>query len=211
MMTLQPTAKYATFLFLLFSTSLLLLLFSIILLPPLAFVYAHSLLCASFSLAILHSVSITLFACILLWTSKLWKCAQLPTTNINYFQRYPIFFILERLVRCIHFLPCPLFFNQHMILEINMAHHYKFMCPLYNHMEALNIIIMKNVANFIFQLCHICNLLTLAILTPPCSLCTPSVDYAHLSTNCDNTSIDYIDFFVNCANNYNDCANIPDD
>ncbi len=42
MTTLQPIAKYSTFLSLLFSTPLLLLFFSTILLPPLAFVCAHS-------------------------------------------------------------------------------------------------------------------------------------------------------------------------
>jgi hypothetical protein len=35
-----------------------------------------------------------------------------------------------------------------MIFEINMAHHYKFMCPLYNHVEALNIIIMNERCKF---------------------------------------------------------------
>jgi hypothetical protein len=30
-----------------------------------------------------------------------------------------------------------------MILEINTAHHYKFMCPLYNQVEAFNIINMN--------------------------------------------------------------------
>jgi hypothetical protein len=32
------------------------------------------------------SFSIALFALILLWTPKLWKHAQLPTTNANYFR-----------------------------------------------------------------------------------------------------------------------------
>jgi hypothetical protein len=36
-----------------------------------------------------------------------------------------------------------LYFNWRMILEINTTYHYKFICPLYNHVEALNIIIMN--------------------------------------------------------------------
>jgi hypothetical protein len=40
--TLQLTAEYSTLLFLLFSTPLLLMLFSIIPFPPPTFVYAHS-------------------------------------------------------------------------------------------------------------------------------------------------------------------------
>jgi len=45
-----------------------------------------SLFYASFSLAICCSFSIALSALILLRTPKLWKCAQLLTTNANYFQ-----------------------------------------------------------------------------------------------------------------------------
>jgi hypothetical protein len=44
---------------------------------------------ASFSLAICCSFSIAL---ILLRIPKLWKCAQLPATNANYFQQLPHFF-----------------------------------------------------------------------------------------------------------------------
>jgi hypothetical protein len=46
-----------------------------------------SLFCASFSLAIRYSFSITLSAFKLLWIPKLQKCAQLLATNTN----YPIF------------------------------------------------------------------------------------------------------------------------
>ncbi len=42
MMTLQPIAKYLTFIFLLFSTPLLLLMFSTIPLPPPTFICTHS-------------------------------------------------------------------------------------------------------------------------------------------------------------------------
>jgi hypothetical protein len=75
-----------------------------------------------------------------------------------------------------------------------------------------------NTTNFIFQLLHIFNLLTLVVLIPLHSPCTPFVDCAHLSTNCvnsytncDNTFVDYINFFIDCANKSNDCANTLDD
>jgi hypothetical protein len=64
-----------------------------------------------------------------------------------------------------------------------------------------------NVANFIFQLLHIHNLPTLYVLTPFCLPCTPFVDYAHLTTKCENTYGDCIDFFVNCANTHDDQTN----
>jgi len=35
-----------------------------------------------------------------------------------------------------------------MILKINTTHHYKFMCPLYSHMESLSIIIMSERRRF---------------------------------------------------------------
>jgi hypothetical protein len=35
-------------------------------------------------------------------------------------------------------------FYERMILEINITHHYKFMCPLYSHVEAFNIINMND-------------------------------------------------------------------
>jgi hypothetical protein len=68
-----------------------------------------------------------------------------------------------------------------------------------------------NIANFIFQLLHICNLLTLFVLTPFCSPYTPSNDYAHLFADYENTFGDYMDFFADCAHNYDNCANAPDD
>ncbi len=40
---------------------------------------------------------------------------------------------------------------------------------------------------------------------------TPSADYAHLSTNYDNTYSDCIDFFVDYVHNSNDCVNTPND
>ncbi len=55
-------------------------------------------------------------------------------------------------------------------------------------------LLWMNVINFIFQLLHIHNLLTLVVLTPPCSPCTPFVDCAHLSANYDNAYADCIDF-----------------
>jgi hypothetical protein len=68
-----------------------------------------------------------------------------------------------------------------------------------------------NVANFIFQLLHICNRPTLNVPTPLHSPCTPSIDYAHLSTNYENTFGNYTNFSIDYAHNFDDCANIPDD
>jgi hypothetical protein len=41
--------------------------------------------------------------------------------------------------------------------------------------------------------------------------CAPSADYAHLSTNYENTYGDYIDFSIDCAHNFDDCANTPNE
>jgi hypothetical protein len=91
-----------------------------------------------------------------------------------------------------------------MILEINTAHHYMFMCPLYNHVEALNIIIMNECLDFIFWLLHIHNLPTLFVLIPLCSPCTPFVD-------CENTFDDCVNLSIACAHNFDDYANTPND
>jgi hypothetical protein len=76
-----------------------------------------------------------------------------------------------------------------------------------------------NVANFIFRLLYITNLLSLDVLSdPPRSPCTPFVDCAHLSTDyvnsCsdyDNTFVDYINFSINYDNKYDDCVNTLND
>jgi hypothetical protein len=68
-----------------------------------------------------------------------------------------------------------------------------------------------NVTNFIFRLLHIYNLLTLSILTPFHLPCTPFANYAHLSIDCENTSVDYTNFFVDCAHNFKNCVNTPND
>jgi hypothetical protein len=54
-------------------------------------------------------------------------------------------------------------------------------------------------------------MLTLSVLTPLCPPCTPFVNYAHLLVDFENTSANYIDFSINCAHNFEDCANTPDD
>ncbi len=64
------------------------------------------------------------------------------------FDDYFFFFILELPTRRIHFFICSPFFNYNTILEINTTHHYKFMCPLYSHVEALHIIIMNECPRF---------------------------------------------------------------
>jgi len=68
-----------------------------------------------------------------------------------------------------------------------------------------------NVTNFIFQLLHICNHPTLNVSTPFHSPCTPSIDYAHLSTNYENIFGNYTNFSIDYAHNFDDCANTPDD
>jgi hypothetical protein len=68
-----------------------------------------------------------------------------------------------------------------------------------------------DVANFIFRLLHIFNLPSLAILTPLHTPYTPSIDYAHLSTNCVNSYVDYIDFSIDCGNKSDDYVNMPND
>jgi hypothetical protein len=75
-----------------------------------------------------------------------------------------------------------------------------------------------NVTDFIFQLFHIVNFPLLVVPTPPHSPCTPSVDYVHsfinyvnLSADCDHTFANYIDFFVDYVNKYDDSANTHDD
>jgi hypothetical protein len=68
-----------------------------------------------------------------------------------------------------------------------------------------------NVAYFIFWLLHICNLLTLSILTPLHLPYTPSIDCAHLSVNSENTIDDCTEFSANYAHNFDDFANILDE
>jgi hypothetical protein len=68
-----------------------------------------------------------------------------------------------------------------------------------------------NVIDFIFQLLHIRNLLTLFVLTPLHSPYTPFVDYAHLYANYENTFNDCINFSIDYALNSNDYVNTLDD
>ncbi len=108
-----------------------------------------SFLYASFSLTIHYSFSISLFVLILLGTPKLQKHTQLPTTNTNYFRQLScFFFVLEHFICHIHFFIYLPSFNQCMIIKINTTHFYKFMCPLYHHVEALSIIIMNECHKF---------------------------------------------------------------
>jgi len=146
--TLQLMAEYSTFfLFLLFSTPLLLLLVSTILLPPPDFIYAHSFE-FPFPLLFIVVFSIALFAFILLQIPKLWKCAQLPAINANYFQGLLHFFL------SLNILPVTFIFSSTHHLLINawssklIQPITRSLCPLYNHVEALNIIIMNECRRF---------------------------------------------------------------
>jgi len=68
-----------------------------------------------------------------------------------------------------------------------------------------------NVADFIFWLLHILNLLTLIVLTPPHSSCTPFVDCAHLFVDCINSFVDCDNTSTDYANKSDDSTNIPND
>jgi hypothetical protein len=47
----------------------------------------------------------------------------------------------------------------------------------------------------------------LVVVTLPHSPCTPSTNYAHLASNCLNSSVDYGNTFTNCTNFSIDCTN----
>jgi len=68
-----------------------------------------------------------------------------------------------------------------------------------------------NVIDFIFQLFHIRNRPTLFVLAPLHSPYTPSINCAHLSTNFENTSSHYTNFFANYTHNSNGCVDTPND
>jgi hypothetical protein len=59
--------------------------------------------------------------------------------------------------------------------------------------------VWMNVADFIFQLFHIRSLPTLSVLNPFRLPCTPYADYAHLYIDHGKTSNDYNDFSVDYA------------
>jgi hypothetical protein len=92
-----------------------------------------------------------------------------------------------------------------------MAHHYKFICLLFCHVEHFMSSLWMDVIDLIFQLLHIFNLPSLVILTPLRSPYTPSVDYVHFFVDYDNTSINYTDFLTNRGNTYVDYSNTLED
>jgi hypothetical protein len=110
-MSLQPIVEYLTFLLsLLFSTPFLLLFFSTILLPPTAFICAHSftlpfplLFVVVFQLHSLHSYYCE-FQTLNMCTTSNNKHKLLSTVTL-------FFLLLEHLIRHIHFFIYPLFFN----------------------------------------------------------------------------------------------------
>ncbi len=101
--TLQPMVEYSTHLHVLFfSTPLMLMFFSIIPLPLLAYVCIHSYV-LPFPL-LFFVVMNCIFYIHVVVNSKLQKQSQPPTTNKNNFQWQPRFFH-ELCAHCIHFLP----------------------------------------------------------------------------------------------------------
>jgi len=110
--------------------------------------HLSSLLYAFFSFFIIYSFSITLSALTLLWIPKLSKRAKIPTTNANYFWWLHHFFSsLNFLLVTFIFLSARCFliniWSLKLILPITTS-----LCPLYNHMEALCIIIMNERPRF---------------------------------------------------------------
>jgi len=203
--------KYSTFLlFLLFLTIFLLPFFSTIPLPLLAFVYVHFsalpfplLFAIIFQLHFLHSYCYEFQNLKKHITSS--NNRKLLLTFISFFhvlKCHAVTFIFSYV--------CCLLINtwsSKLIRSINTS-----LCVLCTNMwKHLASPLSMNVANFIFWLLHIRNLPTLFVLIPFHSPYTPSIDYAHLSTDCENTSTDYINFFAYCAHNYEDCANTLDD
>jgi hypothetical protein len=123
-----------------------------------------SFICVSFSLIIRCSFSIALSALILLWTLELRKCAQLPTTNTNCFQRLPHFFssLNVLLVAFIFSSICHLLINawpSKLIWPIITSLCVPYI-PTWKHLTSS---LWMNVTNFIFRLLHIHNLLTLFV------------------------------------------------
>jgi len=73
-----------------------------------------------------------------------------------------------------------------------------------------------NTSDFIFRVFHITNLLIVAILTSPYLPYIPFVDYANISIDCVNSSIDYGNTsYTNFSNivpkKFDDCVNTLDD
>jgi hypothetical protein len=141
-----------------------------------SFSYLHlcSLLCASFSLANLYSFSMALSALMLLWTAKLWKDAQLPTTNANYFQQLPCFFSSLNIPPiAFNFLP-----THRLLINVWSS---KLIQPIITSICVPYIATWKhftsslwmNATNFIFQLLHIINIPSLVLLdSTSCTLYT---------------------------------------
>ncbi len=117
-----------------------------------------SLLCASFSLDIHRSFSITFFALILLWIPKLKKFTQLLTINVNHFQRLPYFFMSLN-ISLVTFI---FSFSHYLLINTWSS---KLIRPIITSLCVFYITTWKhlasslwvNISNFIFWLFHICN------------------------------------------------------
>ncbi len=106
-----------------------------------------SLICASFSLTIRYSFSITPFALILMWTPKFQKRAQLQQQTQTTFDNYPFFTSLNISPITFIFSSTHRFFNNTWSLKLIQPIIIS-LCPLYNHVETLNIIIMSELCKF---------------------------------------------------------------
>jgi hypothetical protein len=150
---------------------------------------------------------IALFALILLWTPKLKKWAQLLARNANCFWQLSHFF------SSLNILPVTFIFSFSRYLLIN-TWSLRLIRPITTSLcvpsttawKYLTSSLWMNVTNFIFQLLHIRNLLTLFILIPLCSPCTPFADCAHLFDDYENISSDYANFSTNYAHNFDGYA-----
>jgi hypothetical protein len=194
---------------LLFSTPFLLLFFSIIPLPPLAFVCVH-FFAIPFPL---------LFSIVFQWRSLHSCCCELHSLkNAHNFQQqtqttfdnYLVFFVLEHPTRCIHFLHvCCLLINVGFLKLIQpiITSLCVFYTTTWKHFLSS---LWTNAADFIFWLLPIANLPLLTISIPPRS---PYIhaNYAQSSNDCHHKFVDYTNFFADYANKYDDYANTPDD
>jgi hypothetical protein len=134
------------------------------------------------------------------------------------FDNYPIIFILKRPTHQIHFLPAHYIFINTWSSKLMWPITTILCVPCTSMWKHFTSSLWMNTTNFIFQLFRIANLLLLTRLISPCSPYPPSINYAHLSSDCvnsskdcDNTFAACIDFSTDCANKSDDYANTHDD
>ncbi len=131
-----------------------------------------------------------------------------PATTANCFQQLPYFFSSLNILPITFIFPfvyCLLIktWSSKLIRPI-ITSLYVPCTTMWKHLASS---LWMNIIDFIFRLLHIRNLPTLSVLIPFRSPYTPSIDYAHLFADYENTSNDCANLFVDCANTPNDWAN----